>query len=90
MDYAPLGSCVREISQARILKWAAFPFSPPFSPQMEDGLILYVASQDRGLAPSWSNRGQSYSAFGKKEWLFKVPLSLSLSFSQSLEPALQP
>ena len=55
---------------------------------MEDGLILYEASQDRGLAPSWSSRGQSYSAFAEKKsgflkfhclWLF-----------QSLEPALQP
>ena len=82
MDYTPPGSCVREISQARRLKWAAFPFSTPFSSQIEDGLILYEASQDRGLAPSWSSRGQSYSAFGeKKGWLFKVPLSLTLSFS---------
>ena len=89
MDYTLPGSCVREISQARILKWEAIPFSTPFSSQMEDGLILFEASQERGLAPSWNTRGQSYSAFEKKKSFLKfhclcVSLSLSLSLWSQL------
>ena len=57
MDCSPPDSSVHEISQARVLKWIAFPFSRGSSPLRDETRISHIASR---FFTVWATREAPY------------------------------
>ena len=54
MDYSPPGPSVHGIFQARILEWAAIPFSRGYSPHRDRTHVLWVSCIGRWILYHWA------------------------------------
>ena len=70
MDYSPPGPSVHGIFQARILEWAAIPFSRGYSPHRDRTLVSWVSCIGRWILYHWATETSRQLPYKHKSFPF--------------------